>query len=96
MSIYVCTNAARPDEPAQLEQQNAYDSNDGNDNTALPRKVAEVAMPFTFIPLEARVLNTRMLDSQRGLPGSYPRLFCAQFVGQEQQGNMLSAPPLRM
>ena len=95
-SIYVCTNAAKPDGPAQIDQQRAYDSKDGNDNTALPRKVAEVAMPFTFISLEARALNTRMLDTQRGLPGSYPRLFCAQFVGLEQMGNMLSAPPLRM
>ena len=96
MSIYVCTNAARPDEPAQLEQQNAYDSNDGNDNTAVTMKAAEVAMPSNYMPLDTRALNTRTLNTQRGLPGSYPRLFCAQLFGQEQQGNMLSAPPLRM
>jgi hypothetical protein len=94
VSIYVCTNAASPDEPAQREQ-NAYDSNDGNDNTVLPKKVAEIAMPTTLIALEARALNTRTVNTDRG-PGSYPRLFCAQFFGQEQQGNMLSAPPLRM
>ena len=96
MRIYVCTHAARPDEPAQREQQNAYDSNDGNDNTVLPKKVAEIAMPTTLIPLETRALHTRTVNTDRGLPGSGPRLFCAQLFGQEQQGNMLSAPPLRM
>ena len=88
--MYVRTQRSRTD------RCHAYDSNDGNDNTVVTTKAAEVAMPFTLIPLEARALNTRMLDTQRGLPGSYPRLFCAQFFGQEQRGNMLAAPPLRM
>ena len=78
------------------DQQSADDSNGGNDNAALSTKVAEITMPSKLIPLEARALNTRTLDTQRGLPGSYPRLFCAQLFGQEQRGNMLSAPPLRM
>ena len=83
--MYVRTQRSRTD------RCRAYDSNDGNDNTTVTMKAAEVAMPSNYMPLDPRALNTR-----RGLPGSCPRLFCAQFFGQEQRGNMLSAPPLRM
>ena len=88
--MYVRTQRSRTD------RCHAYDSNDGNDNTVVTMKAAEVAMPFNFMPLDTRALNSRTLNTQRGLPGSYPRLFCAHFFGQEQQGDKLSAPPLRM